>query len=197
MGLPAKKDDRLYQYRDYRAWPDDERWELIDGVAWNMSPAPSMAHQALSTEILHAIRSFLGTGGCRVFAAPFDVLLAESPGQETDDIPNVVQPDLSIVCDLSRLRPYGCEGAPDWIVEILSPFTSRRDMVEKLRLYERHGVLEYWVVDPGNRYIHVYVRDAAGRYPDPALYVGAATVPSTVYPAFELRLEDLFAALPS
>jgi Uma2 family endonuclease len=70
-------------------------------------------------------------------------------------------------------------------------------MVEKLRLYERHGVLEYWVVDPGNRYIHVYVRDAAGRYPDPALYVGAATVPSTVYPAFELRLEDLFAALPS
>ena len=196
MGLPAKKDDRLYLYRDYRSWSDDERWELINGVAWNMSPAPSMAHQALSTELLFAIRSFLGTGGCRVFAAPFDVLLPESPGQATDDVANVVQPDLSIVCDPSGLRSYGCEGAPDWIIEILSPYTSRRDMLEKLKLYERHGVREYWVVDPGNRYVHVYVRGADGRYPDPALHVGVATIPSTVCQGFELRLEQLFAAVP-
>ncbi len=194
MGLPAKKDDRLYVYRDYCSWSDDERWELINGVAWHMSPAPSMAHQALSTELLHAIRLFLGKGGCRVFAAPFDVLLPESPGQATDEVPNVVQPDLSVICDPSRLRSYGCEGPPDWIVEILS---SRRDMVEKLRLYELHGVREYWVVDPGNRYVHVYVRGENGRYPDPLLHVGAATLRSTVCKGFELRLEELFAAIPA
>jgi Uma2 family endonuclease len=197
VGLPAKKDDRLYLYRDYRTWPEDERWELIDGVAWNMSPAPSMAHQALSMELGYAIRSFLGKSVCRVFAAPFDVLLPESPGQAEDDVPNVVQPDLAVICDPSRLRPFGCKGPPDWIVEILSPFTSRRDMVEKLSLYERHGVREYWVVDPGNRYIHVYVRGEGGRYPDPELYVGAATVRSAVCPGFELRLEKLFAAIPA
>lgn len=196
MGLPAKKDDRLYFYRDYRGWPDDERWELIDGVAWNMSPAPSMAHQALSMELGHSIRSFLGKGGCRVFAAPFDVLLPESPGQAADDVPNVVQPDLAVICDPSRLRPFGCVGAPDWVIEILSPYTSRRDMVQKLALYERHGVGEYWVIDPGNRYVHVYVRGENGRFPDPELYVGAAVIRSVVCQGFELRLEELFAAIP-
>jgi Uma2 family endonuclease len=197
VGLPAEKDDRLYLYRDYRTWPEDEGWELIDGVAWNMSPAPSMAHQALSMELGYAIRSFLGKRGCRVFAAPFDVLLPESPGQAEDDVPNVVQPDLAVICDPSRLRPFGCKGPPDWIVEILSPFASRRDMVEKLSLYKRHGVREYWVVDPGNRYVHVYARLESGRYPDPELYVGAATVRSVVCPGFELRLENLFAAIPA
>ena len=119
MGLPAKKDDRLYLYRDYRVWPDDERRELIDGVAWNMSPAPSMAHQALSVELDHAIRSSLAKCERRVFAAPFDVLLPESLGQAEDDVPNVVQPDLAVFCDPSRLRPFGCVGAPDWVIEIL------------------------------------------------------------------------------
>jgi Uma2 family endonuclease len=196
VGLPAKKDDRLYLYRDYRAWPDDERWELIDGVAWNMSPAPSMAHQALSAELTYAIRSFLGKSGCRVFAAPFDILLPESPDQADDDVPNVVQPDLAVICDPSRLRPFGCVGAPDWVIEILSPYTSRRDMVKKLSLYERHGVREYWVIDPGNRYVHVYVRGEDGRYPDPELFVGAATIRSVACQGFELRLEELFAAIP-
>lgn len=196
VGLPAKKDDRRYLYGDYRSWPEDERWELIDGVAWNMSPAPSMAHQALSMELSHALRSFLGKGGCRVFAAPFDVVLPESPNQAEDDIANVVQPDLAVICNPARLRPFGCLGAPDWIIEILSPYTSRRDMVAKLSLYEKHGVREYWVIDPGNRFVHVYLRAGDGRYPDPELHVGAATVRSTVCPGFEIRLEELFSAIP-
>jgi Uma2 family endonuclease len=197
VGLPAKKDDRLHLYRDYREWPEDERWELIDGVAWNMSPAPSMAHQVIVTELVHSIRSFLGKGGCRVFAAPFDVLLPESPGQAEDDVANVVQPDLAVICGPSRLRPFGCFGPPDWIIEILSPYTSRRDMVAKLSLYERHGVREYWVIDPGNRFVHVYVRGEDGRYPEPSLFVGAATVRSNVCAGFEMKLEELFAAIPA
>jgi Uma2 family endonuclease len=196
VGEPVKKDDRRYRYGDYKTWPDEERWELIDGVAWNMSPAPSMGHQALSMELSHAIRSFIGKSGCRVFAAPFDVLLPEESGQTEDEVPNVVQPDLAVICDPSRLRPFGCLGAPDWVIEILSPYTSRRDMAEKRSLYERHGVREYWVVDPGNRYVHVYLRGEDGRYADPAVFVGAATIVSTVCPGFEVRLMELFAAVP-
>jgi Uma2 family endonuclease len=197
MGLPAKKDDRVYRYGDYRTWSDDERWELIDGVAWNMSPAPSMAHQALVTELVHSIRLFLGKGGCRVFPAPFDVLLPESPGQAEDDVANVVQPDLAVICDPSRLRSFGCFGPPDWVIEILSPYTSRRDMVAKLSLYQGRGVREYWVIDPGNRFVHVYVRGEDGRYPEPELLVGKATAGSTVCPGFEMKLEELFAAIPA
>lgn len=126
VGLPARKDDRLYTYGDYRTWSEDERWELIDGVAFDMSPAPSTAHQALSTELAYAIRAFLGRSGCRVFAAPFDVLLPAAPDQPEDEVATVVQPDLAVVCDPSRLRGFGCFGAPDWIIEILSPYTSRR-----------------------------------------------------------------------
>lgn len=196
VGEPAKKDDRRYIYGDYKAWSEDERWELIDGVAWNMSPAPSMGHQVLSMELGHAIRSFLGKSGCRVFAAPFDVLLPDNPGQAEDEVSNVVQPDLAVICDPSLLRSFGCMGAPDWVIEILSPYTSRRDMAEKRSLYERHGVREYWVIDPGNRYIHVYLRAENGRYADPQVYVGAATVRSTVCLGFELPLEELFAAIP-
>jgi Uma2 family endonuclease len=196
VGEPAKKDDRRYLYGDYKGWPDDERWELIDGVAWNMSPAPSMGHQAISVELVHAIRAFVGKSGCRVFAAPFDVLLPEASSQSEDEVPNVVQPDLAVICDPSRLRPFGCFGAPDWVIEILSPYTSRRDMAEKRSLYERHGVREYWVVDPGNRYVHVYLRGEGGRFGDPQVCVGAAAVHSTVCEGFELRIEELFAAVP-
>jgi Uma2 family endonuclease len=195
VGEPAKKDDRLYRYRDYKAWPEDERWELIDGVAWNMSPAPSMGHQAISVELVHAIRSFLGKSGCRVFAAPFDVLLPDDPGQAEDEVSNVVQPDIAVICDQSLLHSFGCVGAPDWVIEILSPYTSRRDMAEKRSLYERHGVREYWVIDPGNRYVHVYLLGEMGQYADPAVYVGSAVIRSVVCPGFELRIEDLFASI--
>jgi Uma2 family endonuclease len=196
VGEPALKDDRIYLYRDYKGWSDDERWELIDGVAWNMSPAPSTGHQAISMELGSAIRSFLGKGGCRVFAAPFDVLLPETPSQPDDEVPNVVQPDLAVICDPSKLRSFGCVGSPDWVIEILSPYTSRRDLAEKHALYERHGVKEYWVIDPGNRYVHGYLLGDNGKYPKPILHVGAATVKSTVCTGFEIELEELFAAIP-
>ncbi len=132
-----------------------------------------------------------------MFAAPFDVLLPETPGQVEDDVTNVVEPDLAIICDPSKLKSFGCVGAPDWVIEILSPWTSRRDLAEKHALYERHGVKEYWVIDPGNRYVHVYVLGSDGRYPKPVLHVGAATAASTVCPGFEVKLEDLFAAIPA
>jgi Uma2 family endonuclease len=123
-------------------------------------------------------------------------LLPDNPGQAEDDVSNVVRPDLSVICDPPRLRSFGCVGAPDWVIEILSPYTSRRDMAEKRSLYERNGVREYWVIDPGNRYVHAYLRNENGRYSDPEVYVGTAIIRSTACPGFELRIEELFAAIP-
>jgi Uma2 family endonuclease len=197
MGQPAVKEDRIYRYGDYKGWPEDERWELIDGVAYDMSPAPSTGHQSISMELGSGIRMFLGKNDCRVFAAPIDVLLADAPGKADDDVTNVVQPDIVVICDSTKIKPHGCVGAPDWVVEILSPYTSRRDMAEKFTLYERHGVREYWVIDPGNRYVHVYVLGDTRKFGKPQILVGKATVKSTVCPGFEVKLEELFAAIPA
>jgi Uma2 family endonuclease len=156
-----------------------------------------MPHQALSTELVHAIRTFLGRGGRSVFAAPFDVLLPARQDQPEDDVLTVVQPDLAVVCDQGKLRNSGCFGAPDWIIEILSPYTSRRDMIAKLELYQRHGVREYWMIDPGNCFIHEHLRGDDGRYPEPALLVGKAVARSMVCEGLEIGLEELSSAIPA
>jgi len=195
VGEPAIKPDRRYTYADYRTWPDDERWELIDGIAWNMSPAPGRRHQGMAVEITRQIATFLEGKSCRVYSAPFDVLLPESREEPEDEVTTVVQPDLSVICDRSKLTEKGCFGAPDLVVEILSPHTSRKDMNEKLSLYERHGVREYWIVDPGNKYVHVYVLSQSGAYPKtPALYLADATLATGVLPGLSINLPKVFAA---
>lgn len=194
MGEPALKNDRIYTYGDYKTWPEDERWELIDGTAWNMSPAPNRFHQKYSIKLTQQIMNFLEDHPCEVYAAPFDVLLPDREDQEEDDIVTVVQPDISVICDKNKLTFKGCTGAPDWIIEILSPFTSRKDLSIKFELYRRHGVREYWVVDPGNRYVHVYVLDYNGNYPeDPTVYLHDAAVPCTVIEGLSIDLTRVFA----
>ena len=193
MGEPARKTDRRYTYRDYRSWPDDERWELIDGVAWNMSPAPVRRHQGILTEILTQLLPYLKGKPCKAYAAPFDVLLPERPDQAEDEVSTVVQPDISVVCDLSRLTDRGCTGAPDLVVEILSPHTARKDMEVKRALYERHGVHEYWIDDPGNRCVQAYVLREDGHYPEePTLYLADADLPSVVLADLKLQLPPVF-----
>ena len=193
MGLPARKLDRVYTYADYRTWPDDERWELIEGVAWNMSPAPNLSHQSISMAFSRLIGSWLRRKGWAVFAAPFDVVLPDRPGQREDEATTVVQPDIAVICDLAKLRPWGCLGAPDWVIEILSPYTSKKDMSDKLALYQKHRVAEYWIVDPGNRYIHAYRLAPDGRYPDPLVLVGDTSAESNVCPGLAIPLNEIFA----
>ena len=158
MADPAIKNDRHYTYAEYRSWPDDERWELIDGVAYSMSPAPTRTHQGFVVELVRQIQNQLDDKPCRLYVAPFDVRLptASEADEQTD---TVVQPDIAVICDPSKLDEKGCRGAPDWIIEILSPFTSRKDMAVKFELYRRHGVREYWIVEPGSKYVQVYVLD--------------------------------------
>jgi Uma2 family endonuclease len=192
VGLPARKTDRRYTYADYRAWPDDERWELIDGVAWNMSPAPSMSHQAILGELyLQVAPSMKGTA-CRVFLAPFDVLLPESRSQGEDEVTNVVQPDLTGICNSSRITERGCFGAPDWVVEILSPWTLKKDLDAKFSLYERNAVPEYWVIDPGSCTVHVYRLQASGKYGDGAIYERDARIACPIGPQSPVELLGLF-----
>jgi Uma2 family endonuclease len=193
MGLPARKLDRHYTYADYRAWPDDERWELIHGVAWNMSAAPTTGHQGISVELLTRIHAFLRGGPCRVLAAPVDVFLPAHPDQPEDDVDTVVQPDIVVTCDPAKVTQRGIWGAPDWVIEILSPYTSRKDMKEKLELFEESGVKEYWIVDPGNRYVHVYRLGDAG-YGEPTVHVEPGTVPSATCQGLEIPLVDVFRA---
>ena len=144
-----------FTYGDYRQWEGDDRWELIDGEAFDMSPAPSRLHQEVVGGLYSQIRAFLDGHPCRAYVAPFDVRLPE--GEELDDaVETVVQPDISVICDASKLDDAGCRGAPDWIVEVLSPQTSVRDQVQKRDLYERHGVREYWIVHPADRVLTTY-----------------------------------------
>ena len=156
MGLPVRKEDRIYTYADYLSWPDDERWELIDGVAYNMSPAPGRQHQEIVGTIFNELFQYLKVKPCKVYVSPFDVRLPEHPDEQEEEITTVVQPDVSVFCDESKLDDRGARGAPDIAAEVLSPNTSVKDLREKLLLYERVGVREYWIVDPANRIMWVY-----------------------------------------
>ena len=152
---PAQKTRQHFTYGDYRQWPEDQRWELIDGEAYAMAPAPTRIHQALVGEIFRQIANFLAGKPCKVYVAPFDVRL---PAQDEadDDTATVVQPDIAVICDEAKLDDKGCRGAPDWLIEVLSPSTASRDHVQKKALYERHGVREYWLVHPADRLLTRY-----------------------------------------
>ena len=202
--IPLKKSDHMYTYKDYCSWPDIERWELIDGVAYNMSPAPSSRHQGISGELYFQIKIFL-KNKCRVFAAPFDVFLPVFPIKSEYEIDTVVQPDLSVICDKSKIIEKGCLGSPDLIIEILSPSTSKRDLNEKFQLYERSGVKEYWIVDPGNKYIRIFhlisEGENSGKYDDGTLIPPAdwrekdTRAESVILKGFFVDIEELFESI--
>ena len=185
--MGALRIERLYTYADYCTWEGDERYELIDGVAYAMSPAPTMEHQSIAGNIFGYIWSFLLGKPCKVFISPFDVRLN---GDGDDDI-DVVQPDVVVVCDRSKLDEKGCNGAPDLAVEVVSPSTAHKDTVKKFRAYQRAGVREFWIVDPDRETIMVHILDA-GRYVTYA-YSDDDVVPVHVLDGCTINLPDIFA----
>jgi Uma2 family endonuclease len=195
MGNPAVDIGDRFTYRHYRTWPDEERWELIEGHAWSMSPAPATRHQRLSRKLLTRIVNFLEGKPCEAFDAPFDVLLPEAD-EADDEVETVVQPDIVVYCDKTKLREYGARGEPDLIVEVLSPSTSKKDLNEKFNLYERHQVREYWVVDPGNRSIQVWHIKAEGGFDRGELrdmIRDPSPISSNVLEGFSVDPKELFA----
>lgn len=144
-----------YTYGDYRQWQGDERFELIDGEAVLMSPAPRIRHQRVLGTLYRQIADFLDVSPCEVLLAPVDVRLPKA-GEPDDEVTTVVQPDLVVVCDSTRIDDLGVRGAPDLVVEILSPATTGRDEILKRDLYERSGVREYWLIDPETWTLRIY-----------------------------------------
>lgn len=156
MALPAEK--TRYTFADVLSWDEEERIEIIDGEAFMMA-TPSRIHQEISGELFRQLANFLEGKQCRVYPAPFGVRLFARDGDGPEDVDTLVEPDISVVCDRSKLDQYGCKGAPEMVIEILSPSTLRHDRLVKLNLYDQAGVLEYWIVDPQNRAVQVFRRD--------------------------------------
>lgn len=159
MALPMEKTS--YTFADCLVWDEKERMEIIEGEAVLMA-APSSTHQEISMEISRQLANYLEGKQCRVYPAPFDVRLFEKEGDAPEDVDTVVEPDISVVCDRGRIDERGCKGAPDMIIEILLPSSLRNDRLVKLRLYQRAGVREYWIVDPENKAVQVLLSDGAG-----------------------------------
>ena len=170
MGLP-KRDIEFHNYADYLRWPEDCRYELIDGVAYAMAPAPTRRHQETVGEIFRQIANALEGSPCRPYIAPFDVRLPRAGLDRPSDerINTVVQPDISVVCERAKLDDRGCLGAPDWIIEVLSPATASHDQILKRDLYERSGVREYWLIHVTDRLVTVYTL-VDGAYGRPAIH---------------------------
>lgn len=160
MALPKEE---TYTYADYLAWDENERIELLYGAPVLMAP-PSRRHQEISGELHRQLSNFLEGKKCRVYAAPFGVRLFEREGDGPEDVDTVVEPDLSLICDHSKLDDQGCKGAPDMVIEILSPSTQRHDRLTKLNLYQRAGVREYWIVNPDDKDVQVFLLDGSGLF---------------------------------
>ncbi|MCR1953173.1 Uma2 family endonuclease [Clostridium sp. DSM 100503] len=150
-------ENKIYTYDDYLNFADNEVVEIIDGKIFAMSPAPSRMHQEIITDIITEIRSYIknNKGTCKVYPAPFDVILKNND-EELKNSKNIVQPDISVICDKNKLTDKGCTGSPDMIVEVVSLFNPSNDYIKKLSLYQEYKVKEYWIVNPMQKAILVY-----------------------------------------
>ncbi|MCK9313994.1 MAG: Uma2 family endonuclease [Methanocorpusculum sp.] len=191
MNIPSEKRKERYTYADYLNWRNDERWEIIGGEPYLMSPAPSSEHQRILMEIASQLHTYLRGKNCTVFPAPFDVRLSQ--GEEKDDeTENVVQPDLVVVCDRDKIDKRGCKGAPDLIIEILSYSTAKKDLNDKFNLYEQTGVKEYWVVFQGEEVVEVYQLNDSKRYEKSGTYHSSDQIKVGILPELEIDLSLVF-----
>lgn len=199
MPLARKQNNEPWTYADYLTWPEDERWEIIDGVAypWNetqaMSPGPGRSHQAITRELLVMFATYLKGKPCRVYSAPFDVRFVSDAAQSDNYVETVVQPDLLVVCDASKLDEKGCKGVPDLVIEITSPATGKKDLTAKFDLYQRHGVKEYWIVHPAEQTVIVFKRGEDETYGKPERYAGDDKVPVPLLGELVIDLAEVFA----
>ena len=185
MNSVPKPVQQLFNVADYLGWPDDERWELIAGVPYNMSPAPTIKHQNVVITLAAKLKQALKGKPCKPFIAPVDVILSEY---------DVVQPDLLVVCQPEKIGEKAIHGAPDLVVEVLSPSTALKDMREKKALYERAGVREYLVIDPLENYVQRFFLGEDGRYGHAEVFGSDEELPLQSLPELILSLAELFEA---
>ncbi len=184
--------NKVYTYADYLKWDFKERVELIMGKLFKMSPAPTSRHQRLSMNISAHLWNHLHKTSCSVCPAPFDVRLPRK-SKDDKDIITVVQPDISVVCDKSKIDLRGCLGAPDIVVEILSPGNNIVELKNKFDIYEESGIKEYWVGSPQDNTFIVNTL-TGGRYVTSRPMVAGQVFTSSVLPGFSIDLKELFEA---
>ncbi len=195
MAAPTRKSKKkVYTYADYLKIDDGKRYEIIDGELYDMGPAPGFTHQDISGQLFFKIFSFFEGKPCKVLAAPFDVRLYRK-SKKDNDITRVVQPDISIICDLNKLDERGCLGAPDFVVEIISPSSASHDHILKRKYYEENGVREYWLVDPTNRIITVYSLGKNGKFAASQVYDAETEIASTAFPEMKIDFKKVFPPL--
>jgi Uma2 family endonuclease len=184
---------KTYTYADYYSWKFEERLELIRGKIFKMSPAPSNSHQEIALNIAGELRNFLKNKACKAYIAPFDVRLVRDEKSDKK-VKTVVQPDVCVICDLSKIADNrGCLGAPDIVVEILSPGNNKTELNIKYDLYEEFGVKEYWVVYPDELSLLRYNLNKDGKFisEERAFTVGD-TITTSILPGFKLSLDEVF-----
>ena len=193
-------DAKRYSYADYLTWTDNKMREIIDGIVYAFS-SPTRKHAtAVRTLIVRAFnfiekRKKKRKAKCEIYTAPFDVRLPVNGETDDDKIYNVLLPDICVICDPSKLEKGGCLGAPDLVVEVLSPSTKNMDLNRKFKLYERAGVKEYWVVDPINDAVTAFILQEDGKYDEGTLYEtcrGATHVPVKMLEGLVIELKELF-----
>jgi Uma2 family endonuclease len=190
----ALRDSARHTYADYLGWGEEQRYELVDGLAYCMAPAPELVHQEVAGEIYRQLANALQGKLCRALIAPVDVRLPKA-GEADEHVDTVVQPDVLVVCDPAKLDRRGVRGAPDLVIEVVSPTSASHDHVVKRAVYERAGVREYWLVHPQDRLLTRYLL-AGSEYGKPEVQELAGGTPVAVLAGVTVNWEALAARLP-
>lgn len=191
MSTNPEENNAHYTYKDYLAWPKTQPGEILNGVPYGRCPAPPIKYLEVLGELYLVFANYLREKTGKVFLYPFDVRFPLDADQKDEDIPTVVQPDLTVIRDMSKVDDQGCKGAPDLIIEILAEDTMYRDLYLKLRLYEQAKVPEYWVVHPTDQTALVF-KLGEGVYDTPALYKATDQVRVGVFPDLIISLDEIF-----
>jgi Uma2 family endonuclease len=182
-----------YTYADYLTWKFEQAVELIKGHIMPMA-APSRKHQGISWRLTVAVDAVFKNQKCQAYAAPFDVRLYDKAKsiKSHKDVYSVVQPDICIICDESKLDDNGCQGAPDLVIEILSPGNSKKEMRIKKQLYEDNQIREYWIIDPDRETVFQFVLGENDLYNPPLIYVSEEIVNCAIFEEFKVELDNIF-----
>jgi Uma2 family endonuclease len=181
-----------YTYADYLKWNFEERLELFRGRIYKLS-APNTKHQVIAGDIFVAVKNFLGKQKCQAFIAPFDVRLPVKNRKKDSEVTTVVQPDLCVVCDDAKIDARGCCGAPDLVIEILSPGNTKKEVKLKHELYEEAGVKEYWIIYPDEQNVVVFTLNEDNKFNPAVFYAGDDVLKAQCIPGFVIGLNDIFA----
>lgn len=184
-----------YSYADYLTWQFQERVELIKGKIYAMAPAPNVQHQSIARELGGQLYTFFHKKPCKLFFAPFDVRLYNRKKSilKNQEIYTVVQPDLCVICDTNKLDTQGCNGAPDWVIEILAKGNSKRETQDKFALYQESGVLEYWLIYPYEQSVHQFVlNEQTEKYELLAMFSSEDKASPLLFPDLMIDLAEVF-----